>query len=332
MSKKLKVTLLVCISLVLLGFIFCGAARVMGFSGNFGITMDMKYVDFSKSDQNAHLEKTILEPFTAIEAPGLVGDIRFVPSDGYYIEYNFAGPVNVSHGVENGILRLSTAYSGGRNELFLLYMEQGPSLLSMGRLSGKGSMTIYYPEGSYFNSVNIENSFGDMNISGLSCGELKITASAGDIGLTDVTAISSLVKNEFGDIDVHGLSGDGAEFILSAGDLSLKNITENINLKLQNHFGDIDIETVNAGNISITNNNGDVAMTGFSAQKVDITDNFGDVDLKKPENPEGTSFDLSTDFGDIDVFGRDYGSRAIIDKADGPSVTVRNDCGDITVK
>ena len=332
MSKKLKVTLLVCISLVLLGLIFCGAARVMGFTGSFGITMDMKYVDFSKGNNGARLEKTAMEPFTDIEAPGLVGDIRFMPSDGYYIEYNFEGPVSVSHGVENGVLRLSTAYSGGRNELFLLYMEQGPSLLSIGRLSGKGSLTVYYPEGSYFNSVNIENSFGDMNISGLSCTELKITASAGDIELNDATAVRSLVKNEFGDIDVHGLSGDSAEFILSAGDLSLENIAENISLNVQNHFGDIDIEAVSAGTISITNNNGDVAMTGFSAQKVDITDDFGDVDLKKPENPETTSFDLSTDFGDIEVFGRDYGSRAIIDKADGPTVTVRNNCGDITVK
>ncbi|MCH5187475.1 MAG: DUF4097 family beta strand repeat protein [Oscillospiraceae bacterium] len=332
MSKKLKVTLIVCISLVLLGLIFCGAARVMGFSGSFGITMDMKYVDFTKGNNNAHLEKTAIAPFTDIEALGLVGDTRFVPSDGYYIEYNFDGPVNISYGVENGVLRLNAAYSGGKNELFLLYMEQGPSLLSMGRLSDKGNITVYYPEGSNFNSVNIENSFGDMKISGLSCSELNITASAGDIELAGIAAVISLVQNEFGEIDVHGLSGDSAEFILSAGDLSLENVTENISLKVQNHFGDVDIAAVSAGNISITNNNGDVAMTGFSAQKVDITDDFGDIDLKKPENPEGTSFDLLTDFGDIEVFGRDYGSRAIIEKADGPSVTARNNCGDITVK
>ena len=332
MSKAMKVTLIICISLVLLGLIFCGAARVMGFTGSFGITMDMKYVDFSKGNNGAYLEKTMVEPFTDIEAPNLVGDIRFVPSDGYYIEYNFTGPVNVFHGVENGVLQLSSAYSGGKNELFLLYMEQGPSLLSMGRLSGKGNMTVYYPEGSYFNSVNIENSFGDMHISGLSCTELNITASAGDIELTDIAAASSHVQNEFGEIDVHSLSGDSAEFILSAGDLSLESIAENISLKVQNHFGDVDIAAVSAGTISITNNNGDVAMSGFSAQKTDITDDFGDVDLKNPEDPEGTSFDLSTDFGDIEVFGRDYGSRAIIDKADGPVVTVRNNCGDIIVK
>lgn len=332
MSKKLKVTLIVCISFVLLGLVFCGAARVMGFTGNFGITMDMKYVDFSKENNNARLEKTAVEPFTDIEALGLAGDIRFVPSDGYYIEYNFAGPVAVSHSVENGVLRLSAASSGGKNTMYLLYMGQGPSLLSMGRLSGNGSFTVYYPEDSYFNKVTIENSFGDTNISGLSCGELKTTASAGDIELTNIVALSSLVKNDFGEITVRGLSGDSAEFILSAGDLTLKNVAENTSLKIQNHFGDVDIKAVSAGDISITNNNGDVAMTGFSAQKVDITDNFGDVDLKNPENPEGTSFDLTTDLGDINVFGREYGSRAIIDKADGPTVTVRNNCGDIIVK
>lgn len=330
MSKKTKTALIVGAILIAAGLALCSISMAMGFRGQFAITADMKYVDLS--ELNEHLEKTPTEPFTGIDMEIMAGDVRLVPSDGYYIEYNVNTPV--SFGVENGVLKIGTGPDeAGRGGVYLMYFNLGPSLFSNG-ISDGGHITVYYPEDADFGNVNIKNSFGDTAISGLRSNELRLTVSAGDIDLTNIEAAATYVQNDFGDVDVSGLAGSSAELLLSSGDITLNNVNIANDMSVKNSFGDIEAKAVSGTNITVESSCGDIEFNGFDIKSsLSIDSSLGDVDLKNPEGDAGQyHFDLSTDFGDIRLFDAGYSSKATVNSGAEKRVVVRNRNGDITVK
>ncbi len=284
MRKATKILLITSLCLIAAGVLLCCASLAMGYSGGFGITGDFKYRELNDAPS---MEKLELEPFTGIEISVVACDVELAVGDKYALEYEgLTAAPDFSVG-SDGVLRFTTA-ADKENYILLL---NGLSL-SLGNAYGEfGTVRIYCPANAAFNGVSIDGSVGDVDIVGVSCGDLTVRADSGDINIQGLTAGTATVESAAGNVKADSLNVDG--------------------FTLDSEYGDIDIVGLNAGTVTIGSDYGDTEIRDFTVTgKADITSDYGDVKLSLRDGGEGYGLDLRTDFGDVKVNGKNYGSSS----------------------
>ncbi len=310
MRKITKVFLIIALCLVGVGVLLCGAAIALGYSGNFGITTDLKYVDLNNT---VSMPKTVVTPFTGIDLNVAEDDVELIAGDGYYIECENVVTRPEFEVGGDGILRLSAAEGEAETEKYLLLLNRFS--LSLGSASAqKGKIRIYCPAGAVMSGVNANIDFGDVSVSNLSCDRFSLKTGYGDAEISRLTATSADIDSDCGDISAAGL-----------------NISD---LAVNSSYGDISINGLDVGALKIESAVGDTELKDFAVTgSVDINADFGDVELSPRGGIDGYVLDLNTDFGDVTVMGRDYGeSTKSLYMPDGIPVRVYADSGDIDVE
>lgn len=284
MRKATKILLITSLCLIAAGVLLCCASLAMGYSGGFGITGDFSYRDFNDAPS---MEKLELGPFTGIELSVEACDVELAAGDRYALEYEgLTAAPDFSVGGD-GVLRFTTA-ADKENYILLL---NGLSL-SVGNINGGlGTVRIYCPANAALNGVSIDNSVGDVDISGINCGDITVKADSGGINIQWLTAGNVTVENDAGDVRADSLNVGG--------------------FTLDSDYGDIDIVGLNAGTVTVSSGYGDTELRNFTVtEKADITSDYGDVKLFLRDGGDGYGLDLRTDFGDVTVNGKNYGSSS----------------------
>lgn len=171
---------------------------------------------------------------------------------------------------------------------------------------------VYIPN-DYSKDIDIQNSFGDIEVDGFINSNIDIVSDCGDVKVDSVNSIK--VNNSYGDtiikkannIDINNDCGD-----IDIGDAKTA--------KLKNNLGDIDIKNIYEY-INIEDNCGDISIDNVSLIKNSIIKgDLGDIEIK---NIKDVYIDAKTSLGDISI-NNNYRKSNIILKID-------NSCGDIEV-
>lgn len=334
MNKKTLILLIIGASILCVGLILCGISRLLGFHGQFGITPDLKYVDFSENENAEFIPKTPVDAFVSVFADEFSGSVEFIPSDGYYIEYRTAAAEAVSYSSENGVLSFNRRDSG-RRPWYLMSFGKSPFHFNIGSPAGMSSnyIKIYYPSGAVLESAEVSVDWGEIKISGLVCQKLSVSSDMGNIYLTGITADTVSADCDLGNIRLGNMTCGDVYADLSMGNFELDGSTVSGKLTVKNSMGDIDLRQINAAEMDISNNCGDIEMRSFSAQSnIMINNNMGDVELYEPDGGVSDyNLNLKTNMGDVEIRYREYGNFVEINNNSDRTITVRNDCGDIEI-
>jgi DUF4097 and DUF4098 domain-containing protein YvlB len=194
--------------------------------------------------------------------------------------------------------------------------------------------------------VRVDNSSGDISISGLEGSNHKIEASSGDIELRKITG-NIIVRASSGDIKIDGVTGD-LEVETSSGDQRVYNVGGNVrfdassgdtrfqsiagDLKGRTSSGEIDMVDIE-GVFDVTASSGDIEgrdliVKGGSS----FVATSGDISISANQDLEKLSFEARSSSGDITI-GRERGEdRMVIRNPGGEDVYLKSTSGDITFR
>jgi DUF4097 and DUF4098 domain-containing protein YvlB len=137
---------------------------------------------------------------------------------------------------------------------------------------------------SHTGAADIHCNYGILDIQGLDAGleEVSITASFGDVQLSDLA---------------------GADFEIEAvnGRLSIQNLAASGEVFISNQFGDLDITDVQAGTLIVQDQNGKISIErGMVDGELNVSNQFGDITVIQVQ---AARYDLKTNNGDLSVDG-----------------------------
>jgi len=176
--------------------------------------------------------------------------------------------------------------------------------------------------------LDIENSSGDVYVTGLEAEDFEIEATSGDITLKRITA-NLEVETSSGDISINELVGE-LEIESTSGDQEIYNANGNIDsrassgdltvsdfrgeLVLEATSGDIDIRG-GVGTVSVRTSSGnidgnDIELTGDAYFKA----TSGNIEIEFENDLSDLSFDLTATSGDLDVGNRSAEKKLYIDR------------------
>ncbi|MGH1467280.1 MAG: DUF4097 family beta strand repeat-containing protein [Bdellovibrionales bacterium] len=176
--------------------------------------------------------------------------------------------------VSNGILSILDHKEKKDKKLSSLFGEKG----------SKGSkIKILVPE-SLESSFDLDISFGDIKIKGVSGNDFALEVAAGDIELEDINFLKFVLKAAAGEVDLNRVSMGEGKIEAAAGDIELEGVKSKGKLLIEAAAGDIDVE-----------------MNQPSPQ-VEITAAAGDIDFSLSEGVDyNFTFRNSTTVGSLEL-------------------------------
>jgi DUF4097 and DUF4098 domain-containing protein YvlB len=170
-------------------------------------------------------------------------------------------------------------------------------------------------------NVDLNTSFGNIEVRDLQEGELKAKTQNGNITLRGINIQDFPIEasSAFGDINIYQADANGLDLSITNGSMSLENIMISGEVELSNDFGNIGYRSGQATNLRINSTNGTITLNGVIVENLLIAHtDFGNLDLSKTLASE---YDLLTKNGRIDLDG-----------ADQASIKAETDFGEIQMK
>jgi len=240
-----------------------------------------------------------------------------------------------------------------------------------GRDERNSWLEITYPAGSKFGLVSadigagrliagsfdceelhIDNSFGKIEISSVSCGSMKVNSASGDTSLTGVSVSgNAAVNNDFGSVKLNNVTAGGLTVGLSSGNVGVDGVTADT-LEISNAFGRIDLKNIEVDSLELSLSSGDLVANSiktldlmveshFGSVRFDRLDlgRFGQVDqrsgnvtLNLDKNEDDVSYELAATAGNVSVNENRKGNSASGRSAGAEtSLRVNSDFGNITL-
>lgn len=318
MNRKLKISLIIAVSLLIIGgSMFAGALAVNNW--DFKNLSTVKY-------QNSTYE--IDEEFYNISIKTETDDIVFKKAEDKKCKVEFFEDAKIKHSaiVEGDTLTIEET----DNRTWLDYIQ----FLNF----GSTKITVYLPTDSY-DTLNIQTNTGDINIPrGFDFKNLKIEGSTSDVLLKASISKGAEIKVSTGDIKIDGAKFGELKTSVTTGDTTLKNIdcegeiwvdvsTGYIKMsdvtaksfKSSGSTGDIDLKNVIIKeNMYLDRSTGDIKLINSDAGEMFIKTSTGDVEgtllsgkifitetetgtVRVPKTTKGGKCQIKTDTGDIKI-------------------------------
>lgn len=317
MKKSTKVWLIIATSLVLLGAILFGSVMTM-------LKWDFTKLSTSKYETNEH---AITESFSAIAIDTNTADVELVPAEDGKCTVVCYELTKVKHSVTVKDGTLSIAVVDTRN-----WYEH------IGIQFGTPKVTVYLPAGQYgalsvkghtgdveiaepfrFESMNIDQTTGDVSCRAVAEGTVKIRTSTGQIRLENAVAASLDLEVTTGKVTVAGAACTGnLSLKVSTGKAVLSDVRCH-DLTTVGDTGDLTLSNViAAGKMTVTRSTGDVHFEGADAAEIFVKTDTGDVkgrlltekvfavhtDTGRKEFPNtgaGGRCEITTDTGNVSI-------------------------------
>ena len=134
-----------------------------------------------------------------------------------------------------------------------------------------------------------------------------------------------------GDIAINGIQAQNLDLESDVGDIYLEKCAF-ANTSIVDIVGDVDISNCELGDTSGESDVGDIDIKNCTFKNIELEASTGDVSVFVSHNLDGYSFDLNTDFGDIEVNEDESGN--VYRRSDGNEfkIVITTDMGDIDLK
>ena len=269
------------------------------------------YADAAKKPAYVSGEKE-LAPFTSANIDLDYADLQIVPSDTFKIEYCMEGRKKPVCTVDNGMLTLKEA---DYKRVFSVDYFSFGSVFSDTDVPDS-YVKLYVPKGTAFDSIQILNDDGDVQLAQLTADTLRIEA-------------------DYGDVSLNGFEGTEIHAALADGSLSIKNSKAD-QIEIADDYGDITLKDTECNTLDADLSDGDLTAGNLSCETADIENEYGDVSLRMAGVFKDYSFDLTTEYGDIqipeyDVISGDDEARCQANGSSGKKVQIYCEDGDIEI-
>ncbi|QIB68779.1 DUF4097 domain-containing protein [Aminipila butyrica] len=298
MNKKIKICIMVCTCLIVVGGCLAGIGLMLGATGSvdmnrFAFHLGGGDTPFSIGAEEAdHLyklsgevvtdSKEISQPIQVIKTNIGLGGVKIVASDKSEVVYTYdKGLGKPDINVSDGTLTIEDKF-GKQHINFSKKMKNKNGI----------EYIICCPEGTTLQLVQVENSLGYIDISGIKTETLDLKLSAGEVKLADV----------------------------EAGDL-----------KADVTLGDLKTENLRTEALDLNCDAGDITAAGTLKGKSNFTADLGDIEIKTTLKKEEYSFDLDTQLGDVTVEGNQSGRSSLTDNSAENYLKVKTTAGDISI-
>lgn len=151
----------------------------------------------------------------------------------------------------------------------------------------------------------------------------------------DFVAEDITIRIAAGNVEVGKISSLTGDFTVEAGKLVIKEAAISENSEYTVGAGSMELEDMNAANITLDCGLGNIELEGTVIGKNDISCGVGNVSLKLNNDPDDFDYEISSGIGKVKINGRKYSSVAneIINNKDAVnSLTLDCGIGSIDVK
>lgn len=296
-------------------------------------------------------EKLSLEAFSSIEADVDFLDIRVIPQDAYGIAYKINSRTDLTYELKDDVLKITensshrsminfqwfyigSADSSYEEEYLEIYVPREAVLDSVTLATHDGDLSIDHATAA---NTSIYSAYGDVEMTGLSAASLNIEMEHGELEIKETTGDTLSVINDYGDSELSELHfNDTAEFALANGSLIIDDsYLHSIVSKME--YGNLNSHQVCCDSISLAMDNGDCKLTNFTVNCVDAQLGYGNATLDLTAPTTEYSYDLRTEYGDIDLEGfeavenDDFETTILIPSDSSKQITINNQNGDIKI-
>ncbi len=316
MSTRIKVWIIVAVSLIIVGAIIFGGAMNM-------LNWDFSRLSTVKFETNTY---EISDEYKDIMIETSEANIELVPSDSTKTLVVCKEKRNAKHSVraENGALVIELVDTRKWYEHISFINFKSPKITvclpesEYGKLSVKSSTgDVIIPGDFAFESIDISLSTGDVvNSAAAETVEIKtstgsITAkgqSAHTLALETTTGIVNLSDSDAGNVRINVTTGlailenlkcESIESDGNTGDLTLRNVIASGKLSVERDTGDIKLDGCDAAEIYIETDTGHVSGTLLSDKVFFAETDTGRVNV--PKTISGGRCEITTDTGNIRI-------------------------------
>lgn len=284
MTQGLRKFLIVCGIVISVGLLLSLIGWILGgIRGLIGVEDKVSWISFGGHGEEARTMK--VEPFSSIDLDCDMGSVELIRSDNFSVELNYDKKIGAPEvEVEGGTLAVTS--QAHRDWWFDLSIFKG-------RDYADTKVKIYYPEGTVFKNVQLENDMGDLNLKGIQAENVDVASNCGDVKLDGVIADSLRIDCDMGSTDARNIQTKG-----------------------------VDVEA-NMGNVKLAG-----ALGGITKISCDM----GECVLETELDKKSYSIHTDIDMGDCSIDGQDVGSaHTIVNDAAENKIEVESNAGDVEI-
>jgi hypothetical protein len=260
--KKSHIVLIVFGVCVLIGLVI-GGIGVMNGGLDRAMYVDEEGVHVVREEDNM-TEKKELQEFKRMElnVPGV--SVTLQEGEGFALEYDFLPQIQIKRmEVADG-----TLYVECEQEFF--------SFFNFG-LWRENTLTVYYPEGTEFESVETTAGSGSLRVSNLNAKTAKLVCSSGALSIEHLKGEEICLTASSGSVKANGVDSTIFAVSASSGSIKLENITVKNTLTMGASSGSVTAREVMAGTLTVTASSGSVSMENCTADTLMGKSNSGGV-------------------------------------------------------
>ena len=234
-------------------------------------------------------------------------DVEFIIADQYGIDACSYG-AEWDWSLEDGMLKITQkgrssiniinfnwSFQQPENNYLRVYIPSGATLgtVAINTDSGKVKLGDFRAD-----SVQINNSFGAVEVKAITSDNLKIDLDSGDVTVTDLNVRNLFYHNSFGKGRFQTVSAERFTADCDSGDLDL-NVCRFGDTVITSSFGKVTTNDLISSRTDVDVDSGDVSLSGEFSGETIIRSDFGRVELSTSKPKEDYSYDISVDFGKI---------------------------------
>ena len=266
---------------------------------NIGINLNGCKINVVESDKfgiliNDHtLEYSVEDNKLSVFEKGLTNDIRF-----------YVGPlVGLNVGINNKPNLPKVAQT-----TVTLYL---PSETKLNEFLINGNACDIKIDTINSDIINIKNSYDDISLNNITANKLNVFSTSGDVMLDNVITETIDLANEYDTSTLTNITTDNLNISSTNGEVSLDYIDAEI-IKLTNAYADVTCNNITANALKATVNNGELDVSGKILGDIYIENSYDEISLNLDGNIEKYNLDLSTQYENIHLNGKEV-ENTIID-------------------
>lgn len=320
MKNRTGLIAIVCGAIVFMGLLLSAGRHVLGLgwlavgydqtseTGSAAFAMTPKANGIAV-DASARVEgDKQLEAFRSIALDTGSAQVKLIPSDRFRLKYCYYTDLHQVH-YENkdGTLKVWDEY----NEKYKKSPFKGISLSGSWNFPDN-YVELYYPKGASFDSVDVENAFGDTQLGAITAKTLKLVLHSGDASLADVHAKDVDITCDFGDLIIRNENeclADRVKIVQHSGDLSIVKLSSAGDMVIQDDFGDVSLKDLRAASLQAQLHSGDLLAKNVDGGKASVKADFGSLNM---EGLTTSQLSANVSSGDVEIAGN-LGGKTEID-------------------
>lgn len=276
MSKGIRIALIVCAVLAVVGLALTAAGWMMGGSLNF--SLDWKNRKIKTADESLTHGTLTPDAFTKLELSAATADITVQRGDGWFVDYTLFEEPEITQ--KNGTLTVKGQERGTINFIGItLDRERAPHI------------TVTVPADAALDRILIATAAGDIRLSDVEADTVSVACATGDVRMKDVTAADLDIAANTGDVILENtVCAAEAEIEASTGDIRVTGGSFPAGLECETNTGDVTL-SLPAGDyaLELETDTGDVTVNGKNRGRkhssagtipVSAETNTGDVTVK----------------------------------------------------